>query len=138
MKLSVAGQKMVFVICIAALIIAAVGAVVYIFVDSLPTLDAIPFALGVVLTSALNILKIVMLERTIRITLDMEDPDRGKNYIRIQYLLRYILSGAVLLAAGLVSYYTPYTSIAIGAIIGIFTMQISVIVVRHMKLEEQS
>jgi hypothetical protein len=52
--------------------------------------------------------------------------------------LRYFLTGAVLLAIGLFGYFTPHTSIIFGAVFGLFTMQISIMIVRHMNLDENT
>jgi len=135
MKLSPAGMKMVLVICIAAMVIIAGGAAVYLFAAALPARESFLFALGVILTSALNVLKITMLERSVRKTVDMEDPNAGKNYIRLQYLLRYFLTGAVLVVIGVIATLTQYYGIVWGAIAGIFTLQISVFTVRAMNLD---
>jgi len=95
----------------------------------------------------------------------MEDQQAGKNVIRLQYLLRYVLTAVVLVIVGLIHNYTtapPFYStrelyIAVwallfpnapeallsaplismwGALAGIFTLQLSVILVRSMKLEK--
>ena len=132
MNLSLPSRKMISVICISALVIITGGAIAY------HSIEAVYFALGVILTSALNVLKILLLERTVKKVSDMEEPDSGKNYVRFQYLLRYFLTGLVLLAAGLVSVYSdpPFINIW-GALAGVFTLQIAVISVRSMKLEER-
>ena len=139
MKLSLTSRKMILVICISALIMAAIGIVVCLAVSSIDSMQALYFPLGVILSSALNVCKVILLERAIQKTLDMDDPKAGSNYIRVQYLLRYFLSGVVLVAAGLITKYAdpPFINI-IGALVGIFTMQISVIIVRSMKIEEPS
>ena len=131
MNLSLPSKKMIQVIGLSAVVIIVGGAAIY------RSLEAVYFAFGVVLTSALNAIKVVLLERTVRKAVDIEEPDAGKNYVRLQYLLRYFLTGAVLLAVGLVTAYAkpPFINIW-GAIAGIFTLQISVIVVRSMKIEE--
>jgi len=123
---------MVMVVCIAAVAICVIAAIVYLAVPQLPTLGSLSFALGVVLTSALNVVKIIMLERSVRVTIDMDNPDRGKNYIRLQYLLRYFITAAILVVAG----FTPFISVW-GAIAGIFTLQISILVVRTMKFDDE-
>ena len=131
MNLSLLSKKMILFIGIAALFIIAGGAAIY------RSLDALYFAFGVILTSSLNIFKVFLLERAVKKTTSLEIPDAGKNYIRIQYLLRYLLTGIVLLAAGLISTYVdpPFINVW-GAAAGIFTMQISLIIVRSMKLNE--
>lgn len=133
MNLSLPSRKMILMIGISALVIIAGGAALY------RSLEALYFAVGVTLTSSLNVLKVVMLERTVKKVVDMEEQDAGKNYIRLQYLFRYFLTGIVLLAAGLVSVYVkpPFINVW-GAVAGIFTLQISVIIVRSMKLDEDA
>jgi len=113
------------IIAIAAVVLMAGGAVLY------RSVEAIPFALGVFLTSALNVGKVLMLERTVNRTINMDDPETGKNFVRLQFLLRYFLTAAILLVAGL----TPFVSVW-GALFGLFTLQISVIFVRSMRFDE--
>ena len=150
---------MIKMVIVAALIIIVIGAVFY------RSLAVIPFALGVFVSSGLNIFKLRMLERTVQKVIHMDDQEAGKNVVRLQYLLRYFLTGIVLVAVGLISNFTsppppfsarqwyigvweaifpnapesllnaPFISIW-GAIAGIFTLQLSVILVRTMKLEK--
>jgi len=127
MKLSPASGKMIMFIGITALVFMAGGAVFY------RSLEAVAFSLGVILTSALNAGKVIMLERTVKKAIDMDDPKTGKNYVRTQFLLRYVLTAAILVVAGL----TPFISVW-GALFGIFTLQISVIIVRAMKLDDDA
>ena len=122
---------MILVICVSALVLIAGGIVLILVVASLPSKEAFPYAIGVLLSSALNVAKVCMLERTVQKTLDMEDADAGKNFVRLQYLLRYLLTGVILVVAAL----TPFINIW-GAILGIFTLQISIIIGRSMKIEE--
>jgi len=100
---------------------------------------ALYFAIGVILTSSLNVGKVFLLQRTVQKTLEKDDINSGKNYVRLQFLLRYALTTAVLLASGLISVYVdpPFISIW-GAIAGLFTLQISVLIVRHRKLEDET
>jgi len=131
MNLSQPSKRMIFVIGISVLVFIAGGALFY------RSLEALYFAFGVILTSSLNVLKVIMLERTVKKVVDMDEPDAGKNYARLQYLLRYFLTGIVLLAAGLISVYVhpPFINIW-GAVAGVFTLQIAVISVRSMRPDE--
>ena len=131
MNLSRPSKRMILVIGISVLVLIVAGVLIY------RSLEALYFAFGVILTSSLNVLKIIMLERTVNKVVGMDEPDAGKNYVRLQYLLRYILTGAVLLAAGLISVYVhpPFINIW-GAVAGIFTLQIAVISVRAMRMDE--
>ena len=152
-------RLMARMVIIAALILILIGAVFY------RSLAALPFALGVLVTSALNIFKIRMLEKTVQKVIHMDDPEAGKNVVRFQYLVRYFMTGIVLVAVGLIHNYTspppiyssregfigvwaalfPNAPEALlnapliniwGALVGIFTLQISVILVRSLKLEK--
>ena len=130
---TIPGRRMMQVICISACVMIVGGIIFY------RSLEAVYFAIGVILTSSLNIWKVNLLEKTVAKTLDMDDADAGKNYVRFQYLLRYFLTGAVLLAAGLISMYVqpPFISIW-GTVFGIFTLQIAVIATRAMKHDDNN
>ena len=145
-------------VVISAFIIIVIGVIYY------RSLVSIPFTLGVFVSMALNILKLRMLERTVQKVINMDDQEAGKNVVRLQYLLRYLMTGVVLVAVGLIHSYTseppfyrdhnwfsvwgtifpnapasfkaaPFISIW-GAIAGLFTLQLSVIIIRFMKLEK--
>ena len=130
--------KIIRMIALVAFAMIAGGILYYALVEDL--YEAIPFALGVIVTSALNVLKIKMLERSVRKTLDMDNPDTGRNYIRLQYLFRYFITAVVLVIIGLLHVYvdSPRIISIWGALFGLFTMQIALIVVRHSKLIEDA
>ena len=161
MELSKPSKLMSLMVGVSALIIIMIGTIYY------RSFVAIPFALGVIATSTLNIIKIRMLERTVQkvMSMDTDDTDTGKNTVRLQYLFRYFITAIVLVAIGVIQNYTtpppehssrtayfdvwailfpqapesllnaPLISIW-GAIAGIFTFQLSVIIVRSLKLEK--
>ena len=87
-------------VIVASVIIILIGALVY------RSFAVIPFAFGVIITSALNVLKVQMLERTVQRVVLMDDQEAGKNAVRLQYLLRYVLTGAILVAIGFIDNYT--------------------------------
>ena len=125
MKLSLPAKKMILVICVSALLIMLGGAIYY------RSLEALNFALGAFLTSALNIFKVFLLERNVQKILYMTDPQASKNYFSIQYFIRYILTGVVLVAAALIPFINLW-----GAIIGAFTLQAATIAIRLMKVDK--
>ncbi|MCL2222153.1 MAG: hypothetical protein FWC20_08025 [Oscillospiraceae bacterium] len=132
-NLSKPSQKIILWIMISAGIIMAIGGVVY------RSWEALPFILSVAIISALNIGKIWMLERAVNKITEMDNPDTGKTYVKFQYLVRYFGTAIVLLAIGLLYVYTPMPiSTVWGAIAGLFTMQIAVMVVRFMKFDEDT
>ena len=129
-NLSKLSKKMIQMTGLAALVFMLAGAVFY------RSLAAVPFALGVFFPAALNVFKIILLDRTVKKVIEMDDPNRGKNYVRMQYLLRYFLTGVLLLVIGLIHTRTDPPVISVwGAVAGIFTMQLSVIICRSMKYE---
>ena len=121
---------MIYTIMVLAAISIAVGAVLCLTLDFFSRDDAFPYALGVLLTSALNVLKVVLIEKQSQRVMGMDDPKTGKHYITFQYFIRYILTGLVLVAAALV----PFIGLW-GAIIGILTMQIAAFSIKFMKLD---
>ena len=118
---------MILITVFSALLMMVGGAVFY------RSFEALEFALGVLLSSAFSAVKILMLEHNVKRILDMDNANSGQNYIRGQYLLRYALTGVVLVIAALV----PFISVW-GAVFGVLTMQIAVIAVRFMKIDEDA
>jgi len=155
-------KLMIKMVWIAGLIIIALGLIYYIIIAR--TLVIIPFALGVAITTSLNVFKLRMLEKTVQKVVQMDDQNAGKNVVRIQQLVRFLLTGAVLFFVGLIDNLTtvssflnpnrlhipiwatlfpnapetllisPFISMW-GALAGLFTLQISVILIRTFKLE---
>ena len=161
MELSKPSKLLIRMIYVAALVIITAGIIYY------RSFASVPFALGVIITSILNVIKVRMLERTVQRVTDMDvgEQETGKNVVRFQYLLRYLITGIVLVAVGFIQNYTtepaPHSSRTIyiavwaalfpqgpesllnapfisiwGALAGIFSLQLSVILVRSLKLEK--
>ena len=124
--MSNAAKKMILIIGALSLLLAAGGAIYY---RSL--VGAAQFALGVALSAALNMAKVYLLERTVRKSVDIGDPDAGKRYAQLQYLSRYMLTGLVLAVAAL----APFVDLW-GAIIGIFVWQAAIVAMRLMKIDQ--
>jgi len=126
MKLSVPTKRIMLAIGVIAVIIIAVGAALY------HNISALHFAIGVALTSALNVFKMFMIERSVHKAVDYDDGATGKNYLRFQYLIRFFITAAVLLAAALTKLY----AMLYGAIFGLFTMQIAAVAIGALKLDK--
>jgi hypothetical protein len=127
MKLTVTTRKMFLVIGISALALMGAGAAYY------RSFGAVPFAAGVLLTSILSIIKIIMLDNAINKILSMNDTEAGKNYLRAQYFLRFLLTGLVLAIAAI----SPPTIISLwGAGAGLLTYQAATISLKFMKIED--
>jgi len=161
MELSKPSKLLIRMIGVAALLIIVIGTIYY------RSFAALPFALGVLVLAGLNMLKVRMLERTVQKVTSMEpgEEETGKNIVRFRSLLRYFLTGIVLVAIGFIQNYTteppagstrtiyiniwavlfpngpesllgePFISIW-GALAGLFTLQLSVFFVRSLKLEK--
>ncbi|MCL2079185.1 MAG: hypothetical protein FWH17_04985 [Oscillospiraceae bacterium] len=127
-------KKIIQMITLTAGVMMAAGVVYYILTANI--YEALPFAVGVAATAALNILKMKMLARSVRKALEMDDPNRGKYYAVGMYMLRYFLTGAVLVAIGLLHVYleNPRIISIWGALFGLFTMQIAIFISRPSKL----
>jgi hypothetical protein len=104
---------MIKVICVLTLLVLAVGAVFY------RSFAYPPFAFGAVLGAALNILKVIMLKHTV-MKLSSIEVENARNYASIQSLLRFLLTGAVLVLSAVL----PFLDIW-GAATGIFIFQIA-------------
>lgn len=132
MNLSKTTKNIIMMIGIVALVFIIGGIVFH------RSILALYFALGVIITSSLNVAKMYLVERTVNNTLEIENQESGKIYVKLQFLLRYVITIAVLLGVGLINVfvYPPFISIW-GAIAGLFTLQIAVIIVRHRKLDDE-
>jgi len=132
MKLSSPAKKMIFFIGILCLVMIIGGVVFY------RSVAAISFAVGVIMTSALNVLKVAMIQRTVNKLVEIEDDNAGRNFARLQALLRLFTSGAVLVLAAVLAAFVPFVDISLlwGAIIGIFTLKIAAILAKFVKPEE--
>ena len=125
MKLYATSKRMILVICLSAFIFILAGAVVY------RSAAALPFALGVILTSALNCAKAVMIEHAVIRSADMGE--NAKRFVGLQYGLRLLLTLAVLAVCVL----SPLINVW-GAAVGLFTLQISAISMRFFSPQDQT
>lgn len=81
------------------------------------------FAYGVLLACAVNFARVYLLERTVQKALEMQSGGLGFGWG--QYMLRFVLTGAVLVLAAL----SPHINVW-GAIIGVLTFQTAVYMLR--------
>jgi hypothetical protein len=66
-----------------------------------------------------------MLKNAVEKAVDMETGKAAGNYMRGQYLIRFLIIGAALTGAALLGQRIGYISLLWGAAAGIFTMQIA-------------
>ena len=119
-KLSRPAIKMILAICLSSLAF-ILGGIIY-----FRSIEALPFALGVIFAAVFNIIKVSMLVRTVKTTAKFTDEAAGRNYALLQFFLRYMLTGLVLLVAAL----APFLSLW-GAIAGVFTLQIATLSLKY-------
>jgi len=142
MKLSPISKKIIFYIFSAALIVIVCAFALSLFITPISAFDALVFSTGVVLMSAVNSLKIFLMERTVAKIADMNDPNAGKAYALMQYSFRFFITVLALGSAIAAMYFftreSPfisilsgqshtYTPLVLGLVIGLFTMKIGVI-----------
>ena len=113
MLLSDIAKKMTLVIVVSLLLPIAASIVYY------RSFAFLPFALGVLLGAALNILKVILLDHTVKRVVDKSQKN-AENYVRFQHFLRFLLTGLVFVA----SVFLPFINIW-GTAAGVFTMQIA-------------
>jgi hypothetical protein len=121
MKLSEIAKKMVRAILIMLLALIA-GAILY-----YRSLAFLPFLYGALLGGAVSIAKVFLLDRAITSALDMQAQAAG-NYVRLQHLLRLLISGAALVLAALVEPISLW-----GAAAGVLTFQLAVYLLKSHK-----
>ena len=87
----------------------------------------LPYGAGLFLGCALSVLKVILLEKTLNKSADMESK-HAQVYASLQVLARYTLTAAVLLGA----VFFPKIIGVFGVIFGILTLQISAYITSHI------
>ena len=123
---AVANKMILLIICLSALVMVG-GAVFFHFHPSFYINGAVPFAVGVAMATVVNVVKVIWLKKTITKTVDMETPKAAKLFFQLQYFLRIVFTGVVLLIAAL----APDSIVnLLGVIIGIFTYPVAMHLIR--------
>lgn len=113
-------KKLMVIMSAAAVVMIAGGAA---FHRSMP--EILYFALGVILATGLNMVKLKMLERTAERLVSSDNDAVGKSFVGMQYLLRLVLTIGMFLAA----VFVPFIDL-FGAVFGVFTLPISMHILR--------
>ena len=119
MKKEVGLSRTLWYIVISAVVISVVIYIISLFITSAP----LKFALGLFYGTAVSILRVVMLARSVNISVDM-DAEASKKYMLSQYHLRMLITIAALVFAAAIR---ERISI-IGLVIGLLVMQPAVYV----------
>ena len=143
MKITPITKRIIERICLIALIVIIASVATYFFTEFKPN-TILLFSLGVAITSALNCLKIYMIELTAVKISNMSTPEAGKGYTYLMYIARYFLTiivvCLVILVMFLITGESPfltfegnrsniYDPMIIGLIIGLFTLKIAVMTI---------
>ena len=114
-SIETAASKMVQVILVLSVLIAAAGAVFF------RSVEAVPFAAGVAMAAAVNITKVILLKKSVESALS-KDAVTAKYHLQSTYFLRLLLTASVLIGAALL----PDSIVNLfGVIFGIFTLNIA-------------
>ncbi|MCL2812358.1 MAG: hypothetical protein FWD25_10810 [Clostridia bacterium] len=119
-------KRMLLVVGALWLLLVAASAIYY------RSMDFLPFALGALLGVALNVVKILMLDRAVKNAVRMDEVRAG-GYIRLQHFLRLMLTGLVFVLAALV----PFISLW-GAAAGVLTLQVALFFAKRFPNDPKS
>lgn len=95
MKVKEMANRMIIAIMLISLL-CVLGSIFY-----YRSLDFLPFLFGVILGSAASIAKVILLERTVNQAVSM-DKQKAKNHLSTQHILRFLISGIVLILGALI------------------------------------
>ena len=141
MNLSDISKKIIFRIGFIALAAVSCAFLLAIFISPVSAVDALLFSAGALLMSALNCVKLILLERAINKISGMDNPQSGKVYALAQYVFRYFLTiiaaAAVIFVTYLITGESPFISlssgmsqtyapIVFGMITGLLSMKIAI------------
>jgi len=84
-----------------------------------------PFAFGALLSAALSIAKFISLDRTVKKAASLE-AQRASNYVRLQSLLRFLLTGAVLALPAVAIQWGAPPGLFWGVVAGVLVYQAAV------------
>jgi len=116
-------RRMILNMWIAACVVTVAGALFY------RNAEALPFALGVLMSTALNTGKAFWLGRVV--TNVAKNPGTPRTYVPLQYLLRFALTGGVLYLAFMLPFVNQW-----GAIAGLFTFHAGIHALRWAVAKE--
>lgn len=91
-----------------------------------------PFALGALLGTALNILKIILLDRSVQKVIQM-DPKDARNHVRSQHFFRLLLTALAFAVAVLL----PGSVSIWGVAAGVCTLQVALLFTRRVSRGEE-
>jgi len=120
MGLSEIAKRMILVLGLIFFLLAAGSAVYY------RSLACLPFVYGALLATACNVFKVILLDRAVKKTVS-KDAASAANYLRLQQLLRFLLTGLVLVLAA----FLPFLSLW-GAAAGVLSYQVAALSLKYI------
>lgn len=81
------------------------------------------FAYGVFFGTIFSVLKLMLLERSLKKSVNMPE-GQAQNYVRLHYMLRYFLTGAILAIAALKGF-----AVLIGVVVCLFSLRPAIYIV---------
>jgi energy-coupling factor transporter transmembrane protein EcfT len=118
MKLSDLAKRMIIAILFIALIFIIGSAIYY------RSLSFLPFVFGILIGTAVSIIKVFLLEHAVDKALTMEQNHAG-NYVRVHHIFRLLLTGVALFLGAVV----PQISLW-GVAIGILAFQLAIYIAK--------
>ena len=97
------------------------GGVIFYHLSGYP-FNLTSFSVGAVLGTAANVLKVVLLDRSVKKAITLEAA-KATNYVNLQALLRFVVTGSALLACVLIPPIKPYA--IYGAALTLVAYQVS-------------
>ncbi len=123
-RLSDTGKRLVKVMLALDLVCFGIG----IIITSLWFPDeTLKYTYGIIFGCVFSVLKLLLLERTLNKSVDLSGGRaKAQNYVRLHYMLRYFLTGAVLVVAA-----TRGISALIGVFVCLVTLRPAIHIVNH-------
>jgi len=128
LKLSDMTKKIIVAILVLLLLVIAGGVVFY------RSFEALPFALGAILGAGLNIYKMIMLDRLVKVASLAPEANQKSRLMRryyLQTLFRFVLTAGVLALA----HFVPFLNFW-GAVAGIFILPLAAFSMKFVSHED--
>ena len=122
MGLSKTAKTMIFSTVVICLVFFAAGLAVMGFVKAAAEFERpLPFAAGIALGCAVSVVKVILLEKSIKLTIDIGEKSKAAPVGGLLYTARFAMTGAALVAA----FIFPGIFGRLGTVLGIVSMQLA-------------
>jgi len=122
MGLSKTAKIMIVSTAVICLVFFAAGLIVIGFVEAAAEFEKpAPFSAGIALGCAVSVVKIILLEKSIKLTIDMGEKSKAAPVGGLLYIARFAMTGAALVAA----FVFPGAFGRLGTVLGIVSMKLA-------------